>query len=159
LKQQERQERATSIGTQEEWQRYATELDRLILQAMEKGLIPNRQSLPAIFHRLQQHGTAFVDQDGAVWLDVPEGETSRRVGVSASNLSSPGSDVNLAYTIMLARLERMLTNPAKDRELMPEFKADWALLQQARARLDWMQPGEMKVASRAQSDEQTKGTR
>jgi hypothetical protein len=154
LKLQQVQERAANMGTREEWLRYTAELDRLIWQAVEKGLIEDRTSLHGMFRRLQQQGSAFVDRDGAVWLDLPEGERSRRVGVSASNIGARGSDVNLAYTILLARLEHIVNSPVKDRELMPQFKADWALLQQARARLDWMDQDEMKVASQAEADEQ-----
>src|SRR5262249_28970 len=135
LKLQQVQERPANRGSREEWLSYTAGLDRLIWQAVEKGLIEDRASLRGMFRRLQEQGSAFVDKDGAVWLDLPEGERSRRVGVSASNIGAHGSDVNLAYTILLARLEHIVNNPVKDRERMPQLKVYRARMQKARGRM------------------------
>ena len=56
--------------------------------------------------------------------------------MSASNIDSPESDPRLAFQIMLARMDRILKSHAKNREMMPQFKSDWALLERTRVRFD-----------------------
>jgi hypothetical protein len=147
LQQKEQQERAGSFGTAEEWKSYAGAFDTLIDQAVEKGIINNRSSLGGMFRDLDAHGVTFIDNDGAAWLDLLEGETVRRAGVSASNIDAPGSDPLFAYRIMLARVDRILKGSRKNREMMPQFKADWALLERTRERLDSTNIPAVMVAS------------
>jgi hypothetical protein len=56
-----------------------------------------------------------------------------RVGLSASNIFASESDVQSAYQIILARMERELRSPKHSRETALEFREDWARLQQSRA--------------------------
>jgi hypothetical protein len=58
-----------------------------------------------------------------------------RVGLTPSNIAAPDSDPQLAYEILLAHTERVLSSPPHSRESMPQFREDWALLQKVRARL------------------------
>jgi hypothetical protein len=69
-----------------------------------------------------------------MWLEIPENGRARKVGLSAGNISAPGSDTALAYRLLLGRIERILKSPARGREGMAEFKEDWALLQQAKSK-------------------------
>ena len=52
-----------------------------------------------------------------------------QVGLSANNVFSPGSDPELAYQLILARIGRVLNSPKHSRESIVEFKTDWHLLQ------------------------------
>jgi hypothetical protein len=147
LHQKEQQERASSLGTAGEWKTYAGAFDTLIDQAVEKGIITNRSSLGGMFRDFDVRGVTVIDEDGAAWLNLPDGKTMRRAGVSASNIDASGSDPLLAYRIMLARVDRILKSPRKNREMMPQFRADWALLERTRVRLDWTDTPAVMVAS------------
>src|ERR1700730_5712209 len=57
-----------------------------------------------------------------------------RIGISASNIFAAGSDPQLAYQIVLARMEDELKSPKHSRETMLDFKQDWTLLADVRAR-------------------------
>jgi hypothetical protein len=147
LRRESEQERARSFGTAEEWKRYAAAVDTLIDLAMERGLIADRGALRQLFRDYDAHGRTFIDGDGAAWLDLPDGGIVRRAGVSASNIDAPGSDPQLAFLIMLARIDRILHSPSKNRELMPQFEADWELLERTQARLDQWDTPAVVVAS------------
>ena len=56
-----------------------------------------------------------------------------RVGLSASNIFASESDVQSAYQIILARMERELRSPKHSRETALEVREDWARLQKSRA--------------------------
>jgi hypothetical protein len=156
LPQESRRERREILGTPEDWKSYAGAIDTLIGQAIEQHLIASRRDLPNLFRQLEQTGILSIDEEGALWLSVPDADGARKVGLSASNIDGPGSDPHLAYLILLSRLSCMIKSAAKARESMPQFKADWALMEQTRARLEWAHPEEIRVASGGQSAESHK---
>ena len=53
---------------------------------------------------------------------------------SASNIFAADSDGQIAYQIILARMQAELKSPKHSRETMLEFKQDWTLLADVRAR-------------------------
>jgi hypothetical protein len=57
------------------------------------------------------------------------------VGLSVNNIFAPGSNPNLAFELLLARVDHVLKSPKHSRETILEFKDDWALLQYARIRI------------------------
>ena len=117
---------------------------------MNKELIPEKKSLHRLVKELGGRGQASLDRGGAAWLEVAEGGLVRRVGVAASNINARGSDPELAYLIMLARVDEMLHRSSKDRELLPYFQRDWQLLLESRRRL-W--PVATRVSGCAGCDE------
>jgi hypothetical protein len=56
------------------------------------------------------------------------------LGISASNVFATDSDGQFAYQIILARMADELKSPKHSRETMMEFKQDWVLLDDIRAR-------------------------
>jgi hypothetical protein len=156
LHQESQRARREILGTPEDWKSYAGAIDTLIGQAIEQQLIASRRDLANLFHELEQAGTFSIDEDGDLWLSVADAERERKVGLSASNIDGPGSDPDLAYLILLSRVSRMVKSPAKDRESMPQFKADWALMEQTRARLEWAHPEGNRVASGGPPNESRK---
>jgi hypothetical protein len=147
LQDEDQRERLMVFGTAAEWKSYAAEVDTLLDLAMEDGLIAGRGALRRLFRDLDVHGKVILDEGGAAWLDVPFHGQVRRVGISASNIDAPGSDPQLAFLIMLARTDRILHSAARNREPMPQFQADWSLLEQTRSRLEWAQGSTVTVAS------------
>lgn len=72
-----------------------------------------------------------VDSRGRAWLWAPAtpGFPSHAVGLDSTNLLAPASDPALARQLILGRLATMLDAKGHQRETLPEFQQDWALLQ------------------------------
>ena len=62
-------------------------------------------------------------------MEFSDGEETSPLGLSANNVSAPGTDEHLAYELILARIDRILKSPRHSRETMAEFKNDWDLLE------------------------------
>ncbi len=131
------------LGSDAQWKSYRNALRELVGEAVNKKLVTEEKALHKLVKDLGGRGETSLDAHGTPWLEVVEEGISRRVGVAASNITAPGSDPELAYLIMLARVDEMLHRSAKNRELLPYFQRDWELLQQARQRL-W--PAPMRAA-------------
>ena len=91
-------------------------------------------SLKKFFRRLDEAGTPVADRNGALWMEFSDGDESSRIGLSANNVFSSGTDTDLAYQLVLARVGHVLKSPKHSRESMVEFKKDWNLLQSVRVR-------------------------
>lgn len=128
----ESRERVQAVGTAEEWKAYSQAFDSLAEEAASEELIPGHDYLSHFFKYLDRVGTPRLGTDGAVWLDVSDNGTNTRIGLSPSNLLDSGSDTRLSYALALARIGYFLKTPKHRRETMPQFKADWELLQAGR---------------------------
>ncbi len=126
------QESAQLVGTSEEWKQYREDFSSLADEAIGREIIPNRHFLDRLFKYLDRSGTLSLDANGALWLDISQGGKPARLGLSASNLFASGTDSQWAYALTLARAHHYLNSPKHSREIMPDFKNDWALLQSAR---------------------------
>jgi len=120
------------VGTAKEWKEYRAAFGSLADEAILREVIPNRDFLDRLFKYLDYAGTPTVDANGVLWLDLSPGGKPSRLGLSASNLFAPGTDSQWAYALTLARANHYLKSPKHSREIMPEFKNDWALLEAAR---------------------------
>ncbi|HKN76203.1 MAG TPA: hypothetical protein VJW94_13585 [Candidatus Acidoferrum sp.] len=121
------------VGTAKEWKQYREEFGSLTNDAISREIIPNYDFLGRLFKYLDRTGALSVDPNGSLWLDLSQGGKPSRLGLSASNIFAYGSDSQWAYAVILARADHYLKSPKHSREIMPEFKNDWALLQAARA--------------------------
>jgi hypothetical protein len=130
----ENEERARVVGTSEEWKEYRAALNSITEEAVQEKSIPDHGYLNRLFKRLDKAGTPTMDDKGALWMEISDESSNYKVGLSASNILASGSDSDTAYELILARNEYFLKSPKHERETMPEFKRDWALLQSARAR-------------------------
>ena len=126
------QESAQLVGTAQEWKQYREEFGSLTNEAINREIIPNYDFLGRLFKYLDHAGTLSVDDRGALWLELSEGGKPARLGLSASNLFASGTDSQWAYALTLARANHYLKSPKHSREIMPDFKSDWALLEAAR---------------------------
>jgi hypothetical protein len=126
------QESAQLVGTAQEWKQYREEFGSLANEAISREVIPNSDFLGRLFKYLDRSGTLSVDANGVLWLDLSQGGKPAKLGLSASNLFASGTDSQWAYALTLARANHYLNSPKHSREIMPDFKNDWALLQAAR---------------------------
>lgn len=119
------EERVQLVGTPSEWKQYRKALDSTV-QANKD--IMDKHDLSHLFKDLDREGTATVDEDGSLWMDLSEDGEPLRVGLSASDVLAAGSSPQLAYKFLLARTRGVLKSPKHSRETMLEFDQDWTLL-------------------------------
>lgn len=135
------QERARMVGTSGEWKQYRAWYAYILAESAAEQSLPGslneslnaNGSLKKFFRRLDDAGTPVADRNGAMWMEFPDGDESDRIGLSANNVFSSGSDADLAYQLVLARVGQVLKSPKHSRESMLEFRKDWSLLQSVRA--------------------------
>ena len=127
-------ERETIVGTKDEWKQVQDRFEAAVDEAIRNEVIPDRIYLKRVFKKLGESSTISVDADGALWMNFAGEEPPLRIGISASNIFAAGSDPQFAYQIILARMEDELKSPKHSRETMLDFKQDWTLLADIRAR-------------------------
>ena len=132
LQDAERKERARVAGTPDEWKAYRSELDSLVAEALREEAVSNSQELKKLFKRIEEKGALRIDGNGAIWVTMPDLDAHSEAGLSASNILDPGTDSQLAYSIMLARTAHSLSAPKHSRETMLDFKGNWQILQDTR---------------------------
>ena len=126
------QETVELVGTAKEWKDYREALGSLTDEAVSREIIPDHNFLDRLFKYLDRAGTPSVDANGALWLEISQGGKPSKLGLSAVNIFASGTDSQWAYALTLARANHYLKSPKHSREIMPDFKSDWALLQAAR---------------------------
>jgi hypothetical protein len=127
-----RAERADVTGTGHEWQLYHDAFDDIVTSAVREEVIPSRDYLNRFFKRLDEEGVISVDTKGSVSMALNMSGENRTIGLSANNILAPESDSQMAYQLMLARVDRILTSPKHSRENIIDLKSDWSRLDQAR---------------------------
>jgi hypothetical protein len=127
-------EREAIVGTREEWKQYQEQFDAMVDEAIRNEVIPDRMYLKNVFKKLGAASAISADASGALWMNLSDEQSPQRVGISASNLFAPDSDPQFAYQILLARMQDELKSPKHSRETMLEFKQDWTLLTDIRAK-------------------------
>jgi hypothetical protein len=131
---EQKREREEIVGTEVEWARYHNDLEVAVSEAIHDEIIPNRDYLKRVFKILGEGNSISVDPSGALWITLPEQMSPARVGLSASNILAPGSDMQFAYQIILARMESELNSPKHSRETAVEFRQDWTRAEVSRTR-------------------------
>ncbi|HEY3929841.1 MAG TPA: hypothetical protein VGL89_15830 [Candidatus Koribacter sp.] len=128
-----RRQRDAIFGTRDQWDNF----EQAVAEYREQPLVPETQIRDAkdLATFLDAHGEIFIDDAGAIWVDYSDDSGTHRIGVSATNVNANDSNPDLAYTLLLSRAGAELRAPSKNREMLPEFQADWQLLQAARIRV------------------------
>jgi hypothetical protein len=121
---------AMEAGSHEQWKQYRESLNQLLADNPEDR--SSNRDIGRLARDLEAHGETVSDPTGATWMQIDRNDSSRRVGLSAGNINAAGSDPQLAYRIMLARVQSQLNNPNR-RESLPAFAQDWSLLEASRA--------------------------
>lgn len=127
------QERGEIVGTSREWKDYRKAFGSV---AEENKSVLDEHELSRFFKYLDRAGTASIDKDGSVWIELTENNEPLKLGVSADNVLAVGCYPQWAYKLFLARTGRMLMSPKHGRETMLEFKRDWAAFERVSAEMD-----------------------
>ena len=130
----EREERTRVAGTPDEWKVYRSQLDSLVIEAIREEALNDRGDLKRLFKRIEEKGALRIDDNGALWVAMPEAGPNSEAGLSASNILAPGTDSQLAYNVMLSRAAHTLSAPKHSRETMLDFRENWDILQDARSK-------------------------
>jgi hypothetical protein len=123
-------ERMRLFGTKQTWEQYKTKFQPLLREAIAQGYFVDKQEVKTFFKDLELQSEPALDENGALILRVRDYGVERRLGLTRANILSAGSDPQLAYKLMLVRVNAELYGPAKNREAFEAFEADWALLQE-----------------------------
>ena len=132
LEAEEAAERADVVGTERQWKAFREAFGAIVDDAVEDGMLSDRDALGHVFERINANGEPFLDDSGRLWMDVQEDGRVARVGLTPSNILTPGSDRTLAYQVLLANINEVLKSPPHRRETLTEFKETWDLLQRTR---------------------------
>jgi len=127
------EDRQQIVGSSVEWKEYRSEL-KAIVQGNKAEL--DQHDLSHFLKQLDRTGTASIDSDGSVWMEVVEDGEPLKVGVSTNNALAQGSNPHLSYKFLLARTAGVLKSPKHSRETMLEFRQDWDSLQRASSEID-----------------------
>lgn len=125
--------REAQLGTKAEWNKYESALAEFRGEAAERGFALDGLNAKELSTAFDATGRIVMDGSGAIWIDYQDGDSVRRVGVSFSNVNTPDSDGELAHALLLAHASAVLASSRKNRELLPEFQADWQHLEDARS--------------------------
>jgi hypothetical protein len=113
---------AEDVAPEVNWGAYKREFRKLLSSEEEHF------EAKTFFRELDREGRAELDESGRPVLELG----GRKVGLSRSNILAPGSDGELAYRIVLARIQSELSLPVSKREPIVNFETDWQLLLQLR---------------------------
>ena len=128
-----KQEEERVVGTSDEWNHYREAFEPLLREGIGEEVIPRGESVNRVFKSLDA-GTPVADRDGSLWLETLCDDRICKAGLTTGNILAPQSDPQLAYEMLLAHIDGVLKSPPHSRESMLEFKQDWELLEEVRAR-------------------------
>jgi hypothetical protein len=130
-------EQIRELGDEQQWESARARFEEVLHSAVADGVVADESELHRTFRHFETDGRAYVDDGGDSWLEVQDEANGKfeRVGLTEDNIFSAGSNQRLAFQLLLARTDALVSAKSKHRESWPEFQSDWALLQQAEAAL------------------------
>ena len=131
LKRDLRDQRIQDLGDEQQWEQYHNRFDEILHSAIDDGVVADRHELDGVFRQLQANADVYLDSDGRPWLRTGIAGEERRVGLSATDIFSDGSDRELALQLLLERVDAQLSAKANHRERWDDFLNDWAMLERA----------------------------
>jgi hypothetical protein len=123
------------------WNRFETDFAALEAEARAMGIIRNDGDVARTITDLDKTAAPFVDSTGRPWLNMRPAQANLAdfdvgtvVGITPATVekSRDRQAAALAYKLQLARVRFYLHSSGMNREALPEFKQDWALLQATR---------------------------
>jgi hypothetical protein len=139
--------RAQFVGTSKDWKEFR-ETFRSFEQ--ENSVALHLDESKHFFKELDRTGAASVDADGSVWMEIVQNGEPLKLGVSADNVLSHGSNGYLACEFLVAHSAQVLKSPKHRRETMQEFRGNWNNLQRVSTEIGTASNGSPAVVKVAQ---------
>jgi hypothetical protein len=118
------------FGDKKYWKNYQRQFEPMLKDAFREGLFLDQNEFKTFYKDMELQSEPQFDASGALTLRVEDrGGIFRNVGITETNLLNPDSDLNLAYKLMLAKVNYALTAPERNRLTVPAFEEEWSLLQ------------------------------
>jgi len=137
--------RVRLFGTEEQWESYRKQFAPMLSHAIETKLFKDEKEVTTFMKDLELQSEAAFDSKGLMMVNVDDHGTPRKLGVTRLNINSDYSDPVLAYKLMLIKVKYQLDAPSRNRDSMPAFQQDWAMLN--------------TLAKKAEADLKTNGER
>jgi hypothetical protein len=129
LETQRAAQREEMFGTDELWSDYRKQFAPMLSKAVERRFFLDAKEVQTFFKDLELQSEPQLDRDGRLVLNVMDRGTHETLGLTRENLLSPDNSRRLAYKLMLAKVNAVLSAPSRNRPLRREFEQDWQLLQ------------------------------
>lgn len=126
--------RARLFGTRQTWATYKTEFAPQLQKAIAQGFFADAREVTTFFKDLELQSEPAFDGHGQLFLKVRAYGADLRLGLTRDNILNDQSNPQLAYKLLLAKINAELNAQEKNRESLDTFEDDWALLHQLAAR-------------------------
>ncbi len=123
-------ERSSIFGTKDSWGKYKAQFTPLLQKAIADGLFTDDKEVKTFFKDLELQSEPAFDAQGRLLLRVSAYGQDQILGLTRDNILSNQSNPQLAYKLLLAKVNASLNAKEKNREALETFAADWALLMQ-----------------------------
>lgn len=126
--------RVRIFGTKQTWQNYRAAFAPMLQKAIADGLFADEREVKTFFKDLELQSEPAFDAQGALILRVSAYGQDQILGLTHDNILSSQSNAQLAYKLLLAKVNASLKAKEKNRDSLEVFEADWNLLNQLSAR-------------------------
>lgn len=126
--------REDMFGTEQLWMRYRERFRPMLAKAIAEKYFLDAKELQTFFKDLEIQSVPELDAHGQLVLKVDDRGVHETLGLTRQNLESPENSSRLAYKLMLAKVNVVLTAPSRNRPSRREFEEDWHLLQSIASR-------------------------
>ncbi len=125
--------RVRIFGTKQTWQNYRAAFAPMLQKAISDGLFADEREVKTFFKDLELQSEPAFDARGALILQVSAYGEDQILGLTRDNILSRQSNAQLAYKLLLAKVNASLKASEKNRDSLEVFEADWNLLHQLSA--------------------------
>jgi hypothetical protein len=121
-------ERHMHLGNEPIWNAYEERFSKILDRAIEFGLFQDVREVKTYLRDLELMSAPELDENGSVVLQVKYYKNARRLGITRQNILEAGSDRELAYKLMIAKIYSELQAEGKNRESLQDFLTHWDLM-------------------------------
>jgi hypothetical protein len=134
LEERKAAERFPLFGSKQAWDKYRSDLAPMLRQAIADKLFADEKEIQTFYKDLELQSEPYFDSHGQLMLRVCAYGQDKLLGLTRENILSDESDEELAYKLMLAKLNAELKAKEKNREPFYVFEQNWTLLHELASR-------------------------
>lgn len=127
--------RLNRFATSELCNGYRRQFRPLRNRALSDTLFLDQAELFSFYKDLELQSELSLDPKDGVILTVEDRGVTQALGVTGASIGDPGSDLTLAYKLLIAKVNFILSAASRNRVTVSEFEKDWTLLQSLDARV------------------------